>query len=141
MSDASDLECSPHAIVTITLPPNYPGYPTLWGDSILRGPARNSSTNDDDQGTLGLGAYLKGKGDIAVCVAPVASDIYTSTFRFWLRYYKGLGVSHVYMYMRQPSNSFADLVDVVAAKRAAPYMDKQLPSLEVLPWCQQEDST
>lgn len=136
-----------NSIVPVTLPYNYPHFPTTWGaelstDSIASTPSSGIAKSKPARRAVArMEASLKGEGDIAMCISPVAGGLYTSTLPFFMKHYGEMGVSHIFMYMRRPPKPFVDLVEGIVDEQRTARVQGIVPSLELLPWCLQQDAT
>jgi Glycosyltransferase family 92 len=144
----SPTGCARRSIVPVTLPYNYPEYPTAWGAALLADAFDPSAVlpaaiaHRAARGPIAqMEASLKGEGGIAMCISPISGGIYTSTLRFFLQYYGEMGVDHVYMYMRRPSDTFKALVEGIVDEQRAAHVQSDIPTLEIVPWCLQQDAT
>lgn len=148
MNDASTVDgCGVrHSIVPVTLPYNYPHFPTRWGSELARDiesrlPFGGANVKTTSRAVAQMEASLRGEGDIAMCISPVSGGLYTSTLRFFMQHYGEMGVNHIFMYMRRPSKPFIALVEGIVDEQRTIRVQSDVPSLELVPWCLQQDAT
>lgn len=148
MNDASSADgCgAQHAIVPINLPYNFPYFPTSWGQKFSYHPTKSSPgalrmAKTTQRAVAQMEASLRGHGDIAICISPVAGGLYTSTLRFFMQHYGQMGVSHIFMYMRRPSKAFEALAEDILDEQRKTHVQGDVPTLELVPWCLQQDAT
>ena len=110
-----DAFCDAASIVPIGVPPRYPKYPIAWADAYFDTDASNHTRAD----ALAQKEYHAGNGRIAVCVPGVRGDIYAPTLRFWLEYYREIGVDTAYVYMHSPGREFERIAESIIEEQAA----------------------
>jgi hypothetical protein len=100
-------ECNDIPFVPVSLMPNFPLAPSIPQDKTLSAGANDQS--------------------VAICLQPLTGDVYDVIVRFFLWYYKQLGVSTVIAYDVHASETFH--------KRAAEASDDFGIKWENHPWC------
>lgn len=123
--------CDIASIVPVGKPPLYPKYPLPWAQSYLDSDGRRTNQQDEAEKD-----YHVGKGRIAACVPGVITDQYAPTLRFWLKYYREMGVDTAHIYMHSPGYEFERIAEAIVAEQAAG-RSRHLARLVLLPWCMQ----
>lgn len=125
--------CDVASIVPVGIPPRYPKFPLSWADHYIEDADHAPSTAEIQRRS----DHLAGKGRIAMCVPGVRGDHNVHSLRFYLEYYRKLGVHTANMYMHSPGSKFARSVEAIVSAQKTKIAATDVPRLVLWPWCVQ----